>query len=189
MKRFGVTLMAGLLLVAPAGAMAADPIQSLNMRPEAARQAIFETFDRGFVSLPPGYVAFWALDDAHRAALVPPLLAMVRAYVESAEFAAQLDATRAGAKTDAGRPARANPKRLSDELVAERLRHFLELSADVDFGARMVARNNLTCFADPRLESRSAEWKLCYRAGPKTLAAARACAGDWLKTLGVSAER
>ena len=69
------------------------------------------------------------------------------------------------------------------------MRQFLALSADVDFSARMVVRNHLTCFADPKLESRSAEWKLCYRAGPKTLAAARACAGDWLETLGVSAER
>ena len=73
MMRWRVTLMAGLLLAAPAGAMAADPLQSLNMRPEAARQAIRETFDRGFVTMPAGYVAFWALDDANRVALVPPL--------------------------------------------------------------------------------------------------------------------
>lgn len=189
MKRFRVTLVAGLLLIAPAGAMAADPVQSLGMSPAAARQAIFETFDRGFVTLPSGYVAFWGLDDSHRAALVPPLLAVVRAYVESAEFAARLDTTRAAANGAAAKPAHATPNRLSDELVAERLRQFLALSADVDFSARMVVRNNLTCFADPKLESRSAEWKLCYRAGPKTLAAARACAGDWLETLGVSAER
>lgn len=73
MLRWRVTLMTGLLLAAPAGAMATDPLQSLNMRPEAARQAILETFDRGFVTMPAGYVAFWALDDAHRATLVPPL--------------------------------------------------------------------------------------------------------------------
>lgn len=172
MKTLPVCLLAGLLLTAPAVALSGDVLQSLNMRPEAAREAIAQTFDHGVVTLPSGYVAFWALDDAHRAALVPPLLTLVRAYVESGEFATRLGGTRP-----------------VEPLVAERLKQFLELSADVDFNARLVAKNGVTRFADARLESRSPEWKFCYRAGPKTLAAARTFAGDWLKTLGVSAER
>lgn len=172
MKTLPVCLLTGLLLAAPTLALSADPLQSLNLRPEAAREAIAWTFELGAVTLPSGYGAFWVLDDAHRAALVPPLLAVVRAYVESGEFAARL-----------------GPSRPVEPLVASRLKQFLELSADVDFQARLVTKNGVSRFADPRLESRSPEWKLCFRAGPQTLAAARAYAGDWLNTLGVSAER
>ena len=189
MKSSTACLLASLLLAAPGVAAAADSLQSLNMNPDAAHRAVLETFDRGFVTLPAGYVAFWALDDAHRAALVPPLLSIVRAYVESPDFAAKLLAARQAGVSEAARAAQSSRSALAEQVVADRLRQFLDLSADVDFNARMVTRKGQTCFADARLESRPPEWKLCYRAGPQTLAAARAFAGDWLKTLGARAER
>jgi hypothetical protein len=66
------------------------------------------------------------------------------------------------------------------QLVAKRLRVFLDVSADVDFNAKLVARNKRMEFADPRYEAKPREWKLCYRAGKPAVDSARAFASSWL---------
>jgi hypothetical protein len=38
-------------------------------------------------------------------------------------------------------------------------------------------------FADPQLESKSSEWKMCFRAGKEPVDAARAFAAEWLNQL------
>jgi hypothetical protein len=68
-------------------------------------------------------------------------------------------------------------------LIAKRLRAFLDTSANIDFSAKLVPSGDRMTFADANLEKKSAEWKLCYRAGPAAVAAARAAAAAWLKEI------
>ncbi len=72
-----------------------------------------------------------------------------------------------------------------DELIAKRLKEFLALSAEIDFGAQLTASGKgVSRFADAQYEKKSSEWKLCFRAGREPVAAARAFAQEWLKQLG-----
>ena len=69
--------------------------------------------------------------------------------------------------------------------IAKRLKEFLALTADINFDAKLEAiGGGKTRFADPQYESKSTDWKLCYRAGREPVAAARAFAADWLHQLG-----
>lgn len=68
-------------------------------------------------------------------------------------------------------------------LVANRLRHFLDVSKDVEYGARLIEQDGKKVFADPALEARPREWKMCFRAGKPATDAARAFAQKWLNDL------
>jgi hypothetical protein len=68
-------------------------------------------------------------------------------------------------------------------FIARRLRQFLDESATVDFGAKLVASGRVMRFADPRYEDKSSDWKLCYRAGKPAVDAARTFATTWLAEL------
>jgi hypothetical protein len=68
-------------------------------------------------------------------------------------------------------------------LVAGRLRRFLDVTKDVDFTAALVEKNKIKVFADPALEARPAEWKMCFRAGKPATDAARTFAQKWLNDL------
>ncbi len=71
------------------------------------------------------------------------------------------------------------------QLVAERLRAFLDLSATVDYSAKLVERADKKLhFADPSLDAKPRHWKMMYRAGQPAMDAARAAAQEWLKALG-----
>lgn len=70
-------------------------------------------------------------------------------------------------------------------LIARRLRAFLELSATVDFSARLVEKEKRMRFLDPALEAKPREWKMLFRAGKPAIDAARAAAEEWLTALGV----
>lgn len=69
------------------------------------------------------------------------------------------------------------------ELVKLRLKEFLDLTADIDFDAKLVQSGKVKKFADPRLEAKSHEWKYCFRAGKETITAAREYARNWLNAL------
>ncbi len=69
-------------------------------------------------------------------------------------------------------------------MVARRLKEFLDVSADVNYDAKLVKGGSLMRFENPNYESKPAEWKMCYRAGKEATAAARAFAQQWLKELG-----
>lgn len=71
-----------------------------------------------------------------------------------------------------------------NQMVAARLREFLALAGSVDFNAKLVADGSRKKFADPTLEAKPSEWKLCFRAGKPAVNAARAFAQAWLKELG-----
>jgi hypothetical protein len=74
-------------------------------------------------------------------------------------------------------------------VIARRLNAFLDLSADVDYTARLEQRNGTMRFVDAAYEGKSSEWKLCYRAGREAVAAARNAAAAWLKELETANER
>jgi hypothetical protein len=68
-------------------------------------------------------------------------------------------------------------------LIARRLQEFLDVSKDVDFGAKLVPAGSKRRFADARYEEKPDQWKLCYRAGLETVTAAREAAQAWLGSL------
>ena len=68
-------------------------------------------------------------------------------------------------------------------LIASRLRHFLDVSKDVAYDAQLVEKDGKKVFADPALEARPKEWKMCFRAGKPATDAARAFAAKWLNDL------
>jgi len=68
-------------------------------------------------------------------------------------------------------------------FIARRLRQFLDESATVDFGAKLVAAGKMMRFADPKYEEKSSDWKLCYRAGKEAVGTARTFAAAWLADL------
>lgn len=74
-------------------------------------------------------------------------------------------------------------------VIARRLKMFLEVSADVNFAAKLEQRNGRMRFVDPAYEARSSEWKLCYRAGQGAVNAAREAATAWLTELEPTHER
>jgi hypothetical protein len=76
----------------------------------------------------------------------------------------------------------ADPRR----AIAKRLRDFLDVSAKVDYNAKLtkpVGRQGTVKFADRNLEEKPEEWKLCYRAGKPAVDAARSFAAAWLPEL------
>ena len=68
-------------------------------------------------------------------------------------------------------------------LVANRLRRFLDISKDVAYDARLVDKDGTKVFADPAMEARPREWKMCFRAGKPATDAARSFAQKWLSDL------
>ncbi len=69
-------------------------------------------------------------------------------------------------------------------VIAQRLKEFLTLSADVDYTAKLKTDSGTSTFENPAYQSKSSQWKMCYRAGKDATAAARAAAQAWLKELG-----
>ena len=68
-------------------------------------------------------------------------------------------------------------------LLANRLRHFLDVSKDVAYEASLIDKEGKQLFADPALEARPKEWKMCFRAGKPATEAARSFAQKWLSDL------
>ena len=69
-------------------------------------------------------------------------------------------------------------------VIARRLKAFLDMSADVDFDAKLEQKNGKMRFVNETYESKPSEWKLCYRLGKEPVAAVRAAAQAWMKELG-----
>jgi hypothetical protein len=71
------------------------------------------------------------------------------------------------------------PAKASD-AVKQRLQEFLDLSATVDFGARLTSGRR---FENSAYEAKPNEWKACYRAGEPVVKAAREEVEKWLASL------
>lgn len=68
-------------------------------------------------------------------------------------------------------------------LIKKRINEFLEMSADVDYAAKLVKSGSKMRFADETCENQTANWKLCFRAGKEATEAAREFAKAWLAEL------
>jgi len=88
-------------------------------------------------------------------------------------------AAHAGATKDFDARFPADPR----ALVAMRLRQFLDTTGDIDFTARLVQQDKVQKFADPALEAKPSEWKMCFRAGKLATDTARDFARKWLADL------
>ena len=69
------------------------------------------------------------------------------------------------------------------ELIKLRLQKFLEVTATIDFNAKLVQQGKFKVFADPALEAKDGDWKKLFRAGSETINAARQFAQQWMRDL------
>jgi hypothetical protein len=118
--------------------------------------------------------------------LTAQIEAMEKDPAQRAQLKEMLDVQRAQAKADQetalaewNKRTPADPK----TLIADRIREFLETSADVDFSAVLVKKGTHMRFANEDYESKPNQWKLCFRAGKEAVEAARAFAEAWLAEL------
>jgi hypothetical protein len=70
-----------------------------------------------------------------------------------------------------------------EDVIARRLKAFLDMSGDVDYAAALQSRDGKMVFVNEADEAKPGEWKLCYRAGQEAVDAARAAATQWLQEL------
>lgn len=107
----------------------------------------------------------------------PAFAAMMRQGLEMQIAAEQSDYQESVARHEKRYPA--DPK----VQIATRLREFLAVSKDVDFGAKLVPRGDRQRFENPAYEAQSSNWKLCFRAGREAVGAARETAQAWLAAI------
>jgi len=107
----------------------------------------------------------------------PEFLAMLRMGIEAERTDARERHASGLARWEEEYPA--NP----GVLIARRLQAFLTECGDVDFAAKLEARDRTMVFVNADYERKSAAWKTCYRAGPEAVGAARTAATAWLKEL------
>ena len=69
------------------------------------------------------------------------------------------------------------------EKIKERLNHFLELAATVDFNAELKQVGKMKKFVNPQYEGKAYDWKQIFRAGKEVIEPARQVAEQWLKEL------
>jgi hypothetical protein len=165
----------------PAPPEAKGTVDDEMARQSAERKTDLEEMMKGLAQLPPDTrksmeAAIKEAGAANRKMETDPqMVAMLRQGIE-AQRASEQEAYQ-GRLEAYGRRWPADPK----ALVARRLKEFLEVSADVDFDARLVPAGKLMRFADAGYEQKPPTWKLCYRAGREATAAAREAAQAWLK--------
>jgi hypothetical protein len=66
-------------------------------------------------------------------------------------------------------------------LVKARLKEYLDLTATVDFNAKLADVNRMKKFVNPAYEAKSLKWKAIYRAGKDVNDVAIVFVQDWLK--------
>jgi hypothetical protein len=117
-------------------------------------------------------------DQQAKMAADPKMMAMIRQGIQM---------QRAGEAKAYQERLLAHEKRYPEDsrtLIAQRLQQFLDVSADVDFTARLIkADSGKLKFAEPRYEAKPGNWKICFRAGKEAVGAARTFAASWLKEL------
>jgi hypothetical protein len=110
-----------------------------------------------------------AQDPAVRAADQAQMEAATRAYET------QHQATLAALEADMPADAR--------QLVRTRLEAFVAGCRDVNFHARTTTTGGVVRFTDPATEARPKIWKLCFRAGQRSVTEARRVATRWISRL------
>jgi hypothetical protein len=201
MKRFVVAV---LLLSGVGGSVfgAGDVLQQLGYRKDdAARDAVFAVSVGQFGIDDGAKKKLRAASPEMRAALVEQGLVWLKAYTQTPQFEQAYQEHRNDYKPEApGTEGSAediasareyyneqlaewkqNYSATGREMVKRRLREFLQESANVDFNAKLVRRDNKMRFANEQYEDETSdEWKFCYRAGRLPVEKARAFAKTWL---------
>ncbi len=124
----------------------------------------------------------------------------IKAYVKSPEFAKEYQTARLELKPQKPEGLYENEENMAaykedlklweaeyptafNSLLKKRLTHFLQLSADITYNAKLEKYGSKMIFSDPALEAKDEFWKACFRAGKPTVDAARAFAKQWLLEL------
>lgn len=200
MKKYSIIVIS--IAIVLMAARAVDSIfESLQLSQEKARTMIMESFGRRIVA--PGYdyvKKARALPVEIRVQGVHQLIKYAKEYSATEEFKKEYTRWRNEQLGYRRKKGLTNPFKMLDnavdkqlnklddekrmpsdpnELIKTRLEEFLDISATVDFDAQLNGR----AFADPAYESKSPQWKLCYRAGKEVVEAAREDAQAWLKEL------
>jgi hypothetical protein len=69
----------------------------------------------------------------------------------------------------------------ADAMIKSTLKYFLDLSATVDFSAKLKkGQDDKMIFVNPEYENKPSDWKYIYRSGKESTDAARAIATQWL---------
>ncbi|HET7437845.1 MAG TPA: hypothetical protein VFN10_24280 [Thermoanaerobaculia bacterium] len=179
-------------------------MQQFGFTRDQAGEEIAFSLGTGQLSLDPLRATMKSATPAMRAAIVEQALVWIKAYMATPQFAQKYSAFRENYKP--GEPGwedlsadelKEMKKQYAADLaqwnqdypanskvlLAQRLREFLEVSANVDYNAKLVRSGSKMRFANENYESESGEWKLCYRAGKAPVEKARAFAKAWLAEL------
>jgi|GEM_PF-1540077 len=85
--------------------------------------------------------------------------------------------------SEAERQQRINELKDYKSIIGKQLKQFLDLSSTVDFSAQTAQKGNKIVFVNPVYETKSAEWKLCFRCGKEAVTGMRKFAQQWLNEL------
>lgn len=67
--------------------------------------------------------------------------------------------------------------------VKKRLQEFLNETADIDFDAELITKNDKKYFVNRAYESKDNRWKLAFRAGKDVITTARTFAEKWMNEI------
>ena len=124
----------------------------------------------------------------------------IKAYVKSQEFSKEYETARLEQRPERPEGLYENAENMAaykedlkyweaefpasvNGLLKKRLTHFLQLSANINYNAKLERSGSKMIFSDPALEAKDEFWKACFRAGKPSVDAARAFAKQWLQEL------
>lgn len=185
-------------VVALSATGAGDVFQQLGISKADAPKELVWSLGAGQVAVSEVRSTLKAASPAVRAAIVEQVLVWAKAFVSSPQFAKTWAAHREEYKPS--RPEADQPDAMpyyqeelkswneqypadGKALVKQRLREFLEATANVDYSAKLVAKGGKMRFANQAYEEKPGEWKLAYRAGREPSEKARAFVKAWLAEL------
>jgi hypothetical protein len=171
----------------------------LGLETEEAESYIIGNILGGSTSFPQSKVMA-SLAMNKRADAVKEIGNYIKGYVQTPAFAKEYSTARAEQKPEAPTGLYKNEENMAaykvdlkrweaeypanfNELLKRKLNEFLQLTADIDYGAKLTQRWSKMVFADPALEAKDPFWKACFRSGKTTVDAARSYAQQWLLEL------
>lgn len=200
MRLFGLISLACLLMAAT---VVLDIFDDLSCSRDLAKEKIVESFGRGSFAAGSELVQkARQLPEAAQAEGARQLVRFAREYTQTSAFKKQYARWRneqLGYKQKK-KPGILNPMKMLDKavdkqlnkgddekripsdpeiLIRQRLQEFLDIAATVDFDATLSGR----MFSNPAYESKSPQWKMCYRAGKAVITAAEEEVREWLKEI------
>ena len=195
-----------LLLALPLMLMAATLIDiwgELGIDQKKAEEYLVNSMLNGLLSTPRDVVKYARnLSDEAKVDATRELMKMAKAYTSTEQFKSDYKKWR-HAKLNPGEKTRLGLPKLGkmlnnkidnaldgdkneklypsdpNQMVKQRLKEFLKVSSTVDFDAELQG----SMFKNPAYERKSAQWKMCYRAGRDVIMAAREEATKWLQEL------